>query len=187
MRPNLSAFISQIADHLNCKRHKSTPLNGNIWRVGAIDTPAGDVALYLAPNMQNTDDVRDVLSALAGEVKFAFGLIYRATGVLSVPPYVTVQLLDILNVDPRIGKLTVIANLESIAGVPEKRAGGRPSPYAKPHQHLYDLRLQEGRALQGRNEEAQALRNEFQSKFPSEGCPSLVTVRNFVSARRGGS
>ena len=50
-QPDLSVLAAQIADHLNCKRRKLTPLEGNSWRIGAIDSPAGDVVLYLKPTM----------------------------------------------------------------------------------------------------------------------------------------
>lgn len=186
-RPNVSAFITQIADHLNCKRRKSTPLHGDIWRIGAIDTPAGDVALYLAPNMQNSDHVTNVQSALVGEVKSAFGLVLTATGGLSVPSYITVQLLDIISVDPITGELTVTANLEGLVGVPEKRAVGRPNDYEKPLTELAVIRTSQGRTLKGRNEEAKALQAEFTAQFPNKKTPSIQTVKKFVTAFRSGS
>jgi len=186
-RPNVSAFVTQIADHLNCKRRKSTPLHGDIWRIGAIDTPAGDVTLYLAPNMQDSNDVRGVQSALVDEVKSAFGLVLTATGGLSVPPYITVQLLDILSVDPKTGKLTVTANLETIVGVPQQRGGGRPNDYKEPLTELSRIRASQGRALIGRNEEAKALQAEFTAQFPNKKTPSIQTVKKFVTAFRSGS
>lgn len=186
-RPNVSAFVTQIADHLNCKRRKSTALHGDIWRVGAIDTPAGDVALYLAPNMQNGDDVRDVQSILVGAVKSAFGLVLTATGGLSVPPFVTVQLQDILSVDPNTGQITVTANLETIAGVPQQRGGGRPNDYKGPLTELAAIRTRQGRTLKGRNEEAKALQAEFTAQFPNKKTPSIQTVKRFVTAVRSGS
>lgn len=186
-RPDVSAFITQIADHLNCKRRKSTPHHGDVWRIGAMDTPAGDVALYLAPNMQNSDDVRDVQSILVGAVKPAYGLILTATGGLSVPAYVTVQLQDILSVDPKTGKLIVSANLEAIAGVPQQRAGGRPNDYKEPLTELSAIRASQGRTLKGRNEEAKALQSEFTAQFPNNKTPSIQTVKRFVTVFRSGS
>lgn len=186
-RPNILAFITQIADQLNCKRRKSTALHGDIWRIGAINTPAGDVALYLSPNMQKSDDVRDVQSVLIGEVKFAYGIIFTATGGLSVPPYVTVQLQDILSVDPNTGKLTVTANLETIAGVPQQRGGGRPNDYKEPLTKLAAIRASQGRTLIGRNEEAKALQAEYTAQFPNKKTPSIQTVKKFVTTLRSGS
>ena len=183
--PNLDAAVAQIAVHLNCKRRKSTPLKEDIWRIGAIDTPAGDVVLYLKPTMQDAQDVHDFEAALAGEIKSSFGIVLTAKGDLRLPHYPTVPLQDVLSIE--VGKLTVVADLAIIAGVPEVRTGGRTNEYKKPLNELMALRERDGLTLKGRNEEAKALQADFKANFPNFKCPSLSIVRKYVSVFRSGS
>lgn len=182
---NLGAFTKLVAEHLGCKRRRSTPLHSDTWRIGAIDTPSGNVALYLTPTMQDAQDTNDFGSAIAGEVKSPFGIVLTSKGTLSFAPYVTVHLQDVLSFEHE--KLTVIADFTTIAGVPEIRTGGRPNDFKIPLGRLIAIRESEGRALTGRNEEADALLAEFKTKFPHEKSPSLPTVRKYVSAARHGS
>ncbi len=186
VEPNLCAFIGQIADALTCKRRKSSPIGKETWRIGAVDSPAGDVALYLHPTLQDAQDMRDFQAALAGEVKSTFGVILTSQGTLTAPPFVTIQLEDVLSFEPMAGKLIVTADLRTVAGVPEQRTGGRPNDYRKLLSDLFTLRANEGRILRGRNEEAKALQAEFQVRFPDIKCPSLSTVKKYVSEMRRG-
>lgn len=184
-QPNLGNIVTQIADNLNCKRRRSTALRGDIWRIGAIDTPAGDVVLYLKPTMQDAQDVHDFQAALVREIKSSFGIVLTAKGDLHLPPYTTVPLQEVLSIEA--GKLTVIADLATIAGVPEVRRGGRPNDYKKPLNELIRMRENQGLALKGRNAEAKALQAEFMSQFPNITRPSLPTVKKYVSDARSGS
>lgn len=186
-QPNPSEFVAQIAENLNCRRRKSTALEGDTWRVGAIDTPAGDIVLYLTPQMQDAQDVKAFQSAISGEVKSPFGIVLTSIGTLSVAPYITLQMQDIIDFEPVTGNLTVVADLERLAGVPQKRNDGRPNRYTKPLNELSAIREKEDRTLKGRNEEAKALRAEFQAKFPNDKCPSLSIVERYVTAQRSGS
>lgn len=187
VQTNVDAFIAQIADALACKRRKSSPIDKETWRIGAVDSPAGDVLLYLCPTLQGAQDMRDFQAALAGEVKSTFGVILTSQGTLAAPPFVTVQLDDVLSFEPTTGKLIVVADVRAIAGVPELRNGGRPNDYESALSDLMALRVSQGRAAQGRNEEAKALHAEFIVKHPNEKCPSLPTVRRYVTKIRGGS
>jgi hypothetical protein len=162
VQPNVGGFIAQIADALACKRRKSSPIDKETWRIGALDNPAGDVVLYLHPTLQGAQDMRDFQATLAGEVKPTFGVVLTSQGTLTAPPFVTVRLDDVLSFVPIAGKLIVIADLRTIAGVPEQRTGGRPNDYRKPLSDLIALRAKQGRTLQGRNAEAKALLAEFQ-------------------------
>ena len=186
VQPNLSAFVSQIANALDCKRRKSSPLDKDTWRIGAIESTAGDVVLYLHPTLQDARDIRDVQTALASEVKSPFGVILTSHGTLTAPAFVTVQLVDVLSFDTKAGKFAFAADLCAIAGVPEQRTGGRPNDYKKPLSDLIALRASQGRTLQGRNDEAKALQVEFAAKFPTERIPSLTTVKRYVSEVRSG-
>jgi len=187
IQPNLGAFAAQIADALACKRRKSSPVDKDTWRIGAIDSPAGDVVLYLHPTLMDAPDIRDLQAALAGEMKSPFGVVLTSNGTLSMRPYETAQLHDVLSFDTIAGKLVVVADLRAIAGVPEQRIGGRPNDYRKPLSDLIARRASQGRTLQGRNTEAKALQAEFQIQYPDIKCPSLPTVKRYVSEVKSGS
>lgn len=184
-QPNLGNIVTRIADHLNCKRRNSTPLKGDIWRIGAIDGPASNVVLYLKPTMQDPQDVRNFQAVLMNEVRSSFGIVLTSKGDLRLPPYATVALKEVLSIEA--GELTVFADLTTIAGVPEIRAGGRPSDYREPLNELIAKRENQDLALKGRNEEARALQTEFKNQFPNITCPSLPTVKRYVSNSRRGS
>lgn len=186
-QPNLRAFTTQIADALSCKRRMSSPLGDGTWRIGAIDNPTGDVVLYLHPTLQDAQDIRGLQANLAGEMKSAFGVVLTSKGALSVPPYAAAQLQDALRFDPLTAKVLVVVDFLTIAGVPEQRIGGRPNDYRKPLSDLIALRSSQGRTLQGRNAEAKALQAEFAAQFPNEKCPSLPTVKRYVSEVKSGS
>jgi len=87
VQPNLTTFVSQIADALNCKRRKSSSLDQGIWRIGAIESTAGDVVLYLHPTLRDARDIKDVKAALANEVKSPYGVILTSNGTLTAPPF----------------------------------------------------------------------------------------------------
>ena len=104
-----------------------------------------------------------------------------------VAPYFTVHLQDILSFEAITGKLTLIGDLRSIVGVPEQRIGGRPNDYRISLSELIAIRASQGRTLKGRNEEAKALHLEFIAQFPSTKCPSLSTIKKYVSEARAGT
>ena len=120
-------------------------------------------------------------------MKSPFGVILTSSGTLTVPPFVTAQLDDVLSFDRKAGELIVVADIRAIVGVPEQRAGGRPNEYEKPLSELIALRASQGRALKGRNVEAKAIIVEFKSQFPNVDCPSLPTVQRYVTTIRSGS
>ncbi len=184
-QPNLGAVVAQIADHLNCKRRNSKPVKDDTWRIGSIETHAGDIALYIKPTMQGAQDIHDFKAALAGEIMSSFGVVLTSKGGLRLPPYTTFQLQDVLSIEA--GELSVVVDVATVAGVPETRAGGRPSDYKKPLNALIAIRERAGQALMGRNEEAKALQAEFKAQFPNITCPSLPTVKRYVSNARRGS
>ena len=187
IRPNLGEFTAQLADQLNCKRRKSTPLEGDTWRIGALDSPSGDIALYFQPTMLDAEDVRDFEGAMIGEMKSAFGIILTAAGALSVLPYINVHLEDVLRFDPKSGTLALDANLQALAGVPESRTGGRPSEYKEALTKIIENRVENGMALKGRNEEAKAVLADYMANFPNETSPALSSVNRYVSKARSGS
>ena len=84
-QPNVDAFVAQLAVDLECKRRKSTPIAGDIWRVGTIETPEGDLVIYFQPTLRSEQDLREFENALAHEVRARFGIILAADGTLSKP------------------------------------------------------------------------------------------------------
>lgn len=180
-RPNLHVFITQIADALKCKRRKSTPVSGSIWRIGAVETHVGDIAVYFQPTLQDAQDLYDLKTVLAGEVKSKFGIVITATGVLSLPSFVTVQLTDILSFDHMACHFVIDSSINVIAGVPEKRKGGRPGDYKTTLPDLIAQRQNQGVALKGKNEEAKAVRADHKVKYPNENCPSISTIKRCLS------
>lgn len=187
VQPNLGAFVSQIADVLGCKRRKLSALDKDTWRIGAIDSAAGDIVLYLHPTLQDAQDIGEVQAALASEVKSPFGVILTSQGTLTARPFATAQLGDVLSFDSNAGKFALVADICTIAGVAERRTGGRPNDYRKPLSDLIALRASQGRTLQGRNAEAKAIRAEFEAQFPDKKCPSLATVKRYLSEVGSGS
>jgi hypothetical protein len=129
VRPKIGTFVAQLAEDQGCKRRKSTPLDGETWRLGALETPAGDVAVYFQAVMLDAKDIAAFQRALTGEMKASFGIVLTSTGALSVPFYITVPLKEALFFDPEAGGFVVDLDLPSIAGIPETRKGGRPSAY----------------------------------------------------------
>jgi len=184
-QPNLAVVVARLANHLKCKRRKSSPLKDDIWRIGAIDTAAGDIVLYLKPTMQDAQDVREFEAALIDETKSCFGIVLTTKGGLHFPPYATINLQDVLSIEA--GELSVIVDLLTIAGVPKVRTGGRPSKYKKTLNELIAIRESQGLALEGRNAEAKALQTEFMARYPDTKCPSFSTVKKYVSSSRLGS
>ena len=187
LQPNLGTFVSQIADAVDCKRRKSSSLDKDTWRIGAIDGTVGDVVLYLHPTLQDAWDVRNFQAALASEVKTPFGVILTSKGTLTVPPFVTALLDEVLSFDPKAGQFALDTDLRAIAGIPEQRSGGRPNDFESALSGLMALRVNQGRAAPGRNEEAKALHAEFIARYPNKKCPSLPTVKRYVTRIRSGS
>lgn len=181
VEPKIAAFVAQIAENQDCKRRKSTALNGETWRIGVLETAAGDVAFYFQPTMLDAKDVEAVGRAFNGEIKSAFGIILTSAGALSVPPYITVPLRDALCFAPETGSFIVDADVRSIAGVPVKRTGGRPSGYKDPLRRLIANRVNDGIALKGQNEEARAIRAAYKTSFPHEKAPSISTIKRYLS------
>jgi hypothetical protein len=82
---------------------------------------------------------------------------------------------------------STVADLTTVAGVPEVRTGGRPSKFKKPLNKLIAMRENKGLALEGRNAEAKVLQAEFKAQFPNILCPSLSTIKRYVSEAGLGS
>lgn len=187
VQTNVSGFIGKLAADLNCKRRKSSPVAGNTWRVGAIESQAGDISVYFHPVLRDASDLNVLKSALAMEVKGPFGVVLTALGALSIAPFTTVALENCISFDQTSGKFCVSANIEAMVGVPQIKTGGRPNIYKSNIENIMIARSREGRSLLGRNEEAKGILGEYRTHFPSENVPSSSAVKRYVTEIRRGS
>lgn len=187
IQPDIGRLVADLAGVFDCKRRKSTPVHGETWRIGAIDTPVGDLVLYFHPSLQTEQDVRAVEAALLHEVGAMFRLIITAVGTVSVLSAKTVRLADIVEIVSGTGKLATFTDPRAIAGAPKVPSNGRPSPYADKLSLLILQRIEGGTALTGLNEEARAIRKLFGAKYPIEAVPSTSTVKRKVNDLRASS
>ncbi|MDF1679026.1 hypothetical protein [Ponticaulis sp.] len=188
VKPNIKTFVAQIAGRENCKRRKPTPLEGETWRIGGLETAGGDVTIFFQPRMVDVKDVRSFESSLKRDVRTSLGIILTSAGVLSVPPYITTSIQDVLNFDLKTGCFFFDVEPSSIAGVSETRTGGRPNEYKETLTILFHERAADGRSLSGRNQEADAILDEYNDRFPEEKkTPHKSIVRKFVTDVRSGS
>lgn len=187
VEPNIAKLVTDLAIVFDCKRRKSTPVNGNTWRIGAIDTPAGDLTLYFHPSLQRESDVGEVRAAFANEINSAFRLIITAIGALPVSGAKTARLTDIVELVDSAGSLAAISAPHTIAGAPLAAKNGRPSTYAGKLSSLISQRSETGEALNGRNEEAKAVAQRYRARHPKETTPSLPTIKRHITLFRAGS
>lgn len=184
---NMASFVAQLADDLDCKRRRSAPIAGNTWRIGAIETLAGDLVIYVQPTLQSQQDCRELEAALAHEVKARLGIILTAVGTFSIPRLSTITFEDCLGYDQSSGRFTVDADLRAVAGLPASRKGGRPNQFKERVSALIEDRWKTGHSLQGRNEEAIAVLAGIKASYPEDEAPSLSTIKRYVSEFRAGS
>lgn len=187
IQPDIGRLVADLAGVFDCKRRKSTPVHGETWRIGAIDTPAGDLVLYFHPSLQTEQDVRAVEVALLHEVGAMFRLVITAVGKASVLNAKTVQLADIVEVVSGAANLATIADPRTIAGAPKVPNTGRPSPYAEKLSSLILRRIEDGSALPGLNAEARAIGDLYSAKYKAEQVPSFSATKRHITKLRAGS
>lgn len=185
--PDIATFVTQLADNLNCGRRKTSPIQGDVWRIGAIETSSGQVTCYFQPTSQNMQDMNELESALSQEMTTRFGIVLTAAGGLSKPPLKTIPLQDCIVFDLKTRGFVVDADLCAAAGVPVLRKGGRPNEHKESVMALFERRIANGHTLGGLNEEASALMADFKIQFPDRNCPSLSTVKRYITAAKAGS
>lgn len=183
---DLTNLVGKLADTFDCKRRKSTPVQGATWRVGAIETPAGDVTIYLHPRLMTGPDVHDAEAAIRSEIASSFTLVLTAAGSLQVLGTVTAYLGDVVELDTRSNTLVAISDVCTAVGAIPKRAGGAPSRFEAKAMVIISSRARSGESLDGRNEEASAVREAYKTAHPDEPAPKLPTVKQYVTAFRGG-
>ena len=180
-KPDFAKFVAALANALNCQRRKTSPVLGETWRIGAIDTHGGDLVIYMHPTLQHAQDIEAVATALGKEMNTRFCLILTACGALSVEGVKTALLTDVVTFDVVSGDLNVLVDLSVIVDAPVKRKGGRPSNFQTPLHELILERQNSGAALSGRNAEAKAVLAEFIEKYPNIHSPSLPTVKRYIT------
>ena len=187
IQPDIGKLVSSLADLFQCKRRKSTPVQAETWRIGAVDTQAGDLVVYFHPNLQTEQDAREVQAALSHETTATYRLIVTAVGTLTVLNAKTITLSDLIEFSNDTGKLARLSDLMAVSGAPQLRTNGRPSPYGDRLSLLIIQRIEGGTALTGLNEEARAIRNLFGAKYTAEAVPSTSTVKRKIRNLRAGS
>ena len=185
--PDWSVLIAKLADAFACKRRKSTPVQGTFWRIGAIETPRGDLTIYLHPRLLTGEDIRDADAALLSQFRSAYTIVLTAVGALPLRGATIVPLNDVVDLDQVTGALIAISKLEDTAGIAPEPQGGAPNLFGDRVKAIIALRQQSGDALPGRNAEAKAILEAFHRAHPGDTAPSLPTVKRYLSEARTGS
>ena len=86
------------------------------WRIGAIETPAGDLVLYFHPRLGTEQDARVVEAALLQETSAVFRLIISAAGTLTALNAAAVPLSEIVEFVGDSGKLAILTDIRTVAG-----------------------------------------------------------------------
>ena len=160
---------------------------GGTWRIGAVETDHGEVTLYFHPCLNSERDVRDLDISLSYDVRSPWRLVITATGLSTTREVTAVRLCDLIELDLENGRLTAIADLRAIVGIPRNRKGGAPNRYRSRLLSLIHSRIQNRKAKQGRNEETKAVLSEYKVNYPNDDCPSLPTAKRYLSEIRCGS
>lgn len=187
VRPEPKNIVQGLADAFGCRRRKTTPIHGQTWRVGAVETPGGDATIYLHPRLRSSEDLQDLETALRREVRSPFRLILTAEGALMVLETKTVRLDGVVELDPLLNTMVPIADVLAIVDAPIKSSGGRPNQYGGKLDRIILARSQYRQALSGHNEEAKAIRDVFREQYPNEKPPSLPTIKRYLTKAQGGS
>ncbi len=184
VRANMTKIIDALADALDCRARKSSPVAGETWRVGRVSSEAGDIAIYFHPKLQTERDATDLAAALAREPGSTYRLILSAAGSLQGRGTVTLPLSEVVELDGCGSEFQSVADLRDLVDAPRKNLGGAPNRYGETLSALIMQRISEGSALAGRNEEARAVLNEFKRSNPHLKPPSLSSVQDYVTKVR---
>lgn len=186
IRASLPKIAAALANAFECHARKSSPVRGETWRVGKVGIEAGDIAIYFHPTLQTEGDAAEFSAALAQEPRSRYRLVLTATGALSVGDAVVVPLSEVVTLDLSVPKFRAVADLRDLVGAPRKNPGGAPNRYGQALFALITRRIEDGRALAGRNEEARAVLADFKQSNPQRHPPSLSSVQDYVSKVRAG-
>lgn len=181
IQPRFERLVENLADCLDCKRRKSSPIDGQTWRVGVVSGPSADVAVYFQPTMRDANDVRSLNAALVRETKPQYGVLLTAFGDLSCPPLKTLSIHDCLSYSTAARQFDFDLDIMEVAGAPSKQTGGRPSPYKHALPKIIEDRKKAGIALSGVNEEARAIQAVMASSKPNLPTPAISTIKRAIA------
>jgi len=185
--PDSRLLIDRLFEATDCKRRKQTPVHDRTWRIGSLETDAGEIMLYFHPQLQTEEDARELEHALSREVRSRWRLIVTAIGTLRVAEAQTVRLDDLAALDAETGALSFLAQTADLVGVPRKNKGGRPSEHGAALAAIISDRKKSGRALPVVNGEGKEILAEFKTRHPLERAPSLETIKRHLRKSRPSS
>ena len=185
VEPDLPVLIERLAEAFACARRKATPVHGNTWRIGAVQTDHGDITLYFHPRLREEDDARELADALSREIASAWRIVVTACGTLPVSGAVSVGLVELVALSPSGNSLKPAVDLHAIVGVPASAKTGAPNRFREKCMALIETRLRTRQAKSGRNEEAKAVHALLIADLGSDA-PSLPTVKAYVTKARSG-
>ena len=157
VQPDLPALIEQLAEAFACARRKTAPVHGNTWRIGAVNTDHGDIALYFHPRLRDAEDARELADALSREIASVWRIVVTACGQSPVSRAIAMALADLVTLPPKGKSLDPAVDLHSIVGVPASTKTGAPNRFRDRCMTLIQSRITTGQALSGRNAEANAV------------------------------
>ncbi len=184
--PDFPQVIDRLADAFDCRQRKISALHGQTWRIGSVETASEPVMLYFHPTLQSEDEARDLQNALGREVRSEWRLVVTSRGTLPMAELVAVRLDDLVEMDVETGLLRGVSDPGTLAGVPRRNPGGRPSAYGPVISRLIEERINNGQAVKGRNKEAEAVLNLYLQRNPDKSAPSLSSVKEYVTKLRTG-
>lgn len=184
LQPNISGIVSSLADAFGCRRRKSTPLQARTWRIGTVMCEGGDITLYFHPCLSDEQDASDLSAALSRDVKSAFRVILTAAGTLPLPNAKTALLKDVVDLDSDLSEFFPLVDPRDIAGAPRRNPGGAPNRFQDLLAQILQSRVNDYIALEGRNAEAKAVREQFCRIYPDTKPPSLSSVQDYVTKFR---
>lgn len=185
--PDIPKLIERLSEALGCRRRKSSSVQGDTWRIGAVQTDAATVMLYFHPTLATEDDARELQHALEREARSEWRLVVTAQGALPMMGLATVRLDDLAEINVTTGALRVIADSGVLAGLPRKHPGGRPSTHGELLRPLIAERIRDRFAVVGINAEAREVRDAFAAKYPDRPAPSDSAIKRYIREARGGS
>lgn len=186
VEPDFSTIVAGLADAFDCKRRKSTPLQGATWRIGTIASESGDVSLYLHPSLRGEQEAASLSAALSSEIRSPYRLILTAVGKSPIPDAKIASLADVLELHSEQTGFAVVADPRDIVEAPRKNPGGAPNRHKETLVPLIQSRMRDGSALPGRNEEAKAVLAILREQGIHAKLPSLSSVNDYVTKCRGG-
>lgn len=184
---DIQAIVASIAACLECKNRKTKPIHGKTFRIGVLEFATGDLAIYFHPRILNDGDLSELNTAMSKEVRTSYVIVLTAAGHLVWGNAKTARLSDVFEISEKDCGFKAIADIRTLAGIPEKRSAGRPTIY---HDKLFGIleeRTANGSTLPGVNEEKRALRDAYASQYPGAPLPSDSTLKRSIREFRSGS